>query len=144
MLLLGGFGVLALLLASVGTYGVISFAVIQRTPEIGIRIALGAGRRQILAMILSQGSRLVCVGIAVGLIGAFTATRLMTSFLYGIQPTDPVTFAAASLLLISVALAACYVRRGERRWWIHSLLCATSNLHKIRIDSTPRTGIWIR
>jgi predicted permease len=109
MLLLGGFGLVALLLASVGMYGVISFAVIQRTPEIGIRIALGAGRGQILAMILSQGSRLICVGIAVGLIGAFTATRLMTSFLYGIQPTDPATFTAASLLLISVALAACYV-----------------------------------
>ncbi|MGA2538466.1 MAG: ABC transporter permease [Terracidiphilus sp.] len=109
MLLLGAFGLVALLLASVGMYGVISFAVIQRTPEIGIRIALGAQRAQILAIVLSQGARLACIGIALGLFGAFTATRLMTALLYGIQPTDPVTFGVAALLLILVALAACYV-----------------------------------
>jgi predicted permease len=109
VLLLAAFGLLALLLAAIGMYGVISYSVMQRTPEIGIRIALGARRAQIFAMVLSQGSRLVCIGIAIGLIGAFATTRLMTSFLYGVQPTDPVTFAVASLLLIAVALLACYV-----------------------------------
>jgi putative ABC transport system permease protein len=109
MLLLGAFGLLALLLASVGMYGVISYAVIQRTPEIGIRITLGARRAQILAMILRQGGRLVCVGVALGLIASFISTRMMANFLYGIQPTDPATFSVASLLLIAVALLACYV-----------------------------------
>jgi ABC-type antimicrobial peptide transport system permease subunit len=109
MLLLGAFGVLALILAAIGMYGVISYSVMQRTPEIGIRMALGAQRAQIFAMVLRQGGRLVCVGIAIGLIGAFTTTRLMKSFLYGVQPTDPVTFAGASLLLVAVALLACYV-----------------------------------
>jgi len=109
MLLLGAFGLLALLLASVGMYGVISYAVIQRTPEIGIRITLGARRAQILAMILRQGGRLVCVGVALGLIASYISTRMMANFLYGIQPTDPATFSVASLLLIAVALLACYV-----------------------------------
>jgi len=100
---------LALILSAIGMYGVISYSVMQRTPEIGIRIALGARRAQILAMILGQGSRLACAGIAIGLIAALTTTRLMTRFLYGVQPTDPTTFAAVSLLLMAVALLACYV-----------------------------------
>jgi ABC-type antimicrobial peptide transport system permease subunit len=81
----------------------------QRTTEIGIRIALGASRRRIFAMVLGQGGRLVSIGIAIGLIAAFGVTRLMTSFLYQVRPTDPVTFASVSLLLIAVALLACYV-----------------------------------
>jgi predicted permease len=109
MLLLGGFGTLALILSAIGMYGVVSYSVMQRTPEIGVRIALGARGVQILVMVLGQGCRLACAGIAIGLIAAFTTTRLMTRFLYGIQPTDPTTFAAVSLLLMSVALLACYV-----------------------------------
>jgi ABC-type antimicrobial peptide transport system permease subunit len=109
MLLLSAFGILALILSAIGMYGVISYSVMQRTPEIGIRIALGARREQILVMVLGQGCRLACAGIAIGLIAALTTTRLMTRFLYGIQPTDPTTFAAVSLLLMPVALVACYM-----------------------------------
>jgi predicted permease len=109
MLLLGAFGVLALLLAAIGMYGAISYSVIQRTPEIGVRIALGARRAQIFVMVLNQGGRIACAGIAIGLIAASIATRLMTRILYGVQPTDPVTFVAVSLLLLAVALLACYV-----------------------------------
>jgi ABC-type antimicrobial peptide transport system permease subunit len=90
-------------------YGVISYSVMQRTPEIGIRIALGAGRGQIFILILKQGSRVMCSGIAIGLIAAFATTRLMTHFLYGVRPTDPITFAAVSVLQVVVALLACYV-----------------------------------
>jgi putative ABC transport system permease protein len=109
MLLLSAFGMLALILSAIGMYGVISYSVMQRTPEIGIRIALGARRTQILVMVLGQGCRLACAGIAIGLTAALTTTRLMTRFLYGVQPTDPTTFAAVSLLLVAVALLACYV-----------------------------------
>ena len=83
MLLLSAFGMLALVLSAIGMYGVISYSVMQRTPEIGIRIALGARREQILVIVLKQGCRLACAGIAVGLIAALTTTRLMTRFLYG-------------------------------------------------------------
>jgi predicted permease len=109
MLLLGAFGALALILAAIGMYGVISYSVMQRTAEIGVRIALGAHREQIFAMILLKGTRLVAAGIVIGLLVALLTTRLMTSFLYGVQPTDPVTFAAVSLLLMAVALLACYL-----------------------------------
>jgi predicted permease len=109
MLLLVAFGVLALILAAIGMYGVISYSVMQRTPEIGVRIALGARRSQIFIMVLQQGGSLACVGIVIGLIAAFMTTRLMTRFLYGVQPTDPVTLVAVSLLLIAVALLACSV-----------------------------------
>jgi putative ABC transport system permease protein len=90
-------------------YGVISYSVMQRTPEIGVRMALGAHRRQIFIMILTQASRLAAVGVSIGLIAALAATRLMTRFLYGVQPADPVTFAAVSLLLACVAFFACYI-----------------------------------
>jgi predicted permease len=109
MLVLSAFGVLAVILAAIGMYGVMSYSVMQRTAEIGIRIALGARRKQIVGMVLGQGSRLACAGIVIGLIAAFMATRLMARFLYGVQPTDPVTFATVSLLLMAVALLACYL-----------------------------------
>lgn len=109
MLLVGSFGLLALILASIGMYGVISYSVMQRTPEIGVRMALGAQRAQIFVMILRQASRLTVAGIAIGLIAALATTRLMTRFLYGVQPADPVTFAAVSLLLAAVTFFACYV-----------------------------------
>jgi putative ABC transport system permease protein len=109
MLLFGAFGGLSIILAFIGMYGVITYSVMQRTAEIGVRIALGAGRGQILLLILKQGSRVVCSGIAIGLIAAFATTRLMTRFLYGVRPTDPITFVAVTLLELGVALLACYL-----------------------------------
>jgi predicted permease len=116
MLVLGAFGTLALLLASVGMYGVISYSTMQRTGEIGIRMALGAQRRNVLAMVLSQGGRLAGFGIGIGLLAALAMARLMASFLYGVGPADPATFAAVALLLGAVALLACYLpaRRAMR------------------------------
>jgi predicted permease len=116
MLLLASFGLLALLLASIGMYGVISYSVMQRTQEIGIRIALGAERHNVLGMVLRQGARLALIGIGVGLVGAFAATRAIGGFLYGIEATDPLTFVAVSLLLIAIGLLACYLpaRRATR------------------------------
>ena len=116
MLLLGAFGGLALLLAMIGMYGVISYNVAQRTQEIGIRIALGAQRRNIFEMVLGHGLRLAVLGIAIGLAAAFAVTQVMTSFLYGVQATDPLTFTAVALLLVLVALFACYIpaRRAMR------------------------------
>jgi putative ABC transport system permease protein len=109
MLLLASFGALALLLASVGMYGVISYSVEQRTQEIGIRMALGAERSNVLRMVLGQGARLAATGIALGVLAAVGITRFMSSFLYGIRPTDPFTFGAVSLLLLTTALLACYL-----------------------------------
>jgi len=109
MLLLTAFGMLALLLASIGMYGVISYSVLQRTQEIGVRMALGAARRNVFAMVLGQGARLVSVGIGIGLVAAFAVTRTMAGFLYGVEPTDPLTFAGVAALLVVVALLACYL-----------------------------------
>jgi ABC-type antimicrobial peptide transport system permease subunit len=116
MLLLGTFAGLALVLASIGMYGVISYSVGQRTREIGIRMALGAERRNVFGMILGQGARLAGLGIAIGLITAVGVTHLMASFLFGVKPTDPLTFVGVSLLLLGVALLACYIpaRRATR------------------------------
>lgn len=116
MLLLASFGILALVLACVGMYGVISYSVMQRTSEIGVRMALGAQRGSVFKMIIGQGARLVGPGILIGLLAAFGLTRLMESFLYGVPATDPLTFAGVSLLLALVALLACYLpaRRATR------------------------------
>jgi putative ABC transport system permease protein len=110
------FAATALLLSSVGIYGVMSYVVAQRTRDIGIRMALGATRRQILRDVLTQGMRLTVVGLAVGLAGALMGTQLLTSLLYGIQSSDAVTFAVASSTLCAVALLASYVpaRRATR------------------------------
>jgi predicted permease len=109
MLLLAAFAALALLLASMGIYGVLSYAVAQRTQEIGIRMALGADRKGVLRMVLGDGMRLATAGIAIGLGVSFALTRLMAGLLFGVSASDPRTLGAVTLLLIAVALIACYV-----------------------------------
>jgi putative ABC transport system permease protein len=114
--LLGLFGGLAMLLAAVGIYGVMSYSVSQRTGEIGIRMALGANHGAILKMICTQGLLLIAVGLAGGLALALAVTRLMSNVLFGVSPTDPLTFFIIVVLLALVALLACYVpaRRATR------------------------------
>jgi len=116
MEIVGLFALTALLLAALGIYGVISYIVSERTHEIGIRLALGAQRHRILQMILSQGLGLAIAGAAIGLVGAVIVAHLMAGVLYGVRPTDPVTFVSVALLLIAVALLACYIpaRRAIR------------------------------
>jgi predicted permease len=109
MILLAVFAVLALVLAGVGIYGVISYVVGQRSHEIGLRMALGARREDILRLILSRGGKLAGVGVALGLAAALGLTRFLASLLYGVGATDPITFAAVAALITLVALAACYV-----------------------------------
>jgi putative ABC transport system permease protein len=114
--LLAIFGLLALVLAAVGIYGVLGYSVTQRTHEIGLRMALGAQRADVLKMVVGQGMALTLIGIAVGIGAAFLLTRFMESLLYGVTATDPVTFAAVALVLSAVALAACFIpaRRATR------------------------------
>jgi putative ABC transport system permease protein len=107
--LMGIFAVVALILAAVGLYGVMSYAVVQRTHEIGIRMALGASRRDVLTFILRQGMTLVLVGVVVGLVAASLLTYMISTLLYEVSPTDPATFIGVSLLLIVVAFFACYI-----------------------------------
>jgi putative ABC transport system permease protein len=109
LILVGVFSALALILASIGIYGVISYSVAQQTREIGIRMALGASQRQILRMVLGGGTKLAVIGIGIGTAGALGLTRLIRSFLYGVSPSDPLTFTAISLILAGVAILASYV-----------------------------------
>jgi len=103
------FAAAALLLSGLGIYGTISCVVSERTQEIGIRLALGAHRADILRMVLREGLRMAIAGTAVGLVGAVIVSRLMTGLLYGVRPTDPATFAGVAILLIGIALLACYI-----------------------------------
>jgi putative ABC transport system permease protein len=109
MQIVGVFGILALLMAAVGIYGVIAYSVTQRTREIGIRVALGASRSAILRWVLKQGLVLTMAGVVVGIVGALALTRLLRSLLFGVGPTDILTYGALAILLTIVALVACYV-----------------------------------
>jgi ABC-type antimicrobial peptide transport system permease subunit len=109
MRVVGLFGVLALFLAGIGIYGVMAYSVTQRTREIGIRLALGASRRSILSWLLRQGMRLTLIGVALGLVGALVLGRLLRGLLFGIAPTDVITYGGLTLLLAAVALLACYI-----------------------------------
>ena len=116
MSLLVAFGVLALTLAAIGTYGVLSYAVGQRTSEIGIRMALGAGSGNILKMVVGDGARLAGLGVAIGFVAAIIATRFMSTMLFGIHAFDPLSFAIAAVVLVAMALLAAYApaRRATR------------------------------
>jgi ABC-type antimicrobial peptide transport system permease subunit len=115
-ILLSAFGMLALLLAAVGIYGVMAHSVAQRTREIGLRMALGADARELLVLIIGEGARLTGIGLAIGVIAAFALTRFVSSLLYGIQPADVVSFGGAALVLAVSAILACYIpaRRAMR------------------------------
>jgi putative ABC transport system permease protein len=109
MLLLGLFAVMAVVLASIGIYGVMSYSVTQRAHEIGIRMALGAARKNVLGMVMGQGLVLVGVGVLIGLAGAFGLTRLIASQLFGVKPSDPATFVLVALTLVGVAALATFI-----------------------------------
>jgi putative ABC transport system permease protein len=123
--LLSLFGALALLLAACGIYGVLAYAVAQRQREIGVRMALGAQKRNVLSLVIGQGLRLALIGVALGLAAALALTRVIQSLLYDVRPTDPATFAAVSLILIAVALLACWLpaRRATQIHPMEALRC---------------------
>jgi putative ABC transport system permease protein len=114
--LLAIFGGMALFLASIGLYGVMSYSVSQSTRELGVRIALGAGVRDVLRLVMSRGLRLTIAGVVIGVAAALTLTRLMGNLLYKVSPRDPIAFGAALIILIAVALVACFLpaRRATR------------------------------
>jgi len=115
-LLLSLFSVVALAIATVGIYGVVSFSVARRTKEFGLRMVLGAQGSDVLGLVMKQGAGMVVIGLLAGLLVAFALTRLMASLLFGVAPTDATTFASVTALLAGVALAACYIpaRRATR------------------------------
>ena len=116
VILIGFFGVSALLLAIAGVFGVMAYSVSRRTREIGVRIALGAGSGDVLRMILGQGSRTILLGVALGIAASLALTRAVESLLFGVTATDPLTFGGVTLLLVGAALLACYIpaRRATR------------------------------
>ena len=115
-LLLAAFGVLALVLASAGIYGVLSYTVNQRRRETGVRLALGATARDVMALVIRDGMRLAVVGVGIGIVLAFATTRLLESILYEVSPLDPVTFGLMALFLTGVGFLACAIpaRRASR------------------------------
>jgi putative ABC transport system permease protein len=109
VILIGFFGITALLLATAGVFGVMAYSVSRRTREIGVRAALGAGSGDILRMILGQGMRTIFIGLAIGIAGSLVLTRTVESLLFGVTATDPLTFASVALLLMVIAIVACYI-----------------------------------
>jgi putative ABC transport system permease protein len=109
LILIAFFGIVALVLATAGVFGVMAYSVSRRTREIGVRVALGARSRDVLKMILSQGLRTIFIGLLIGLAGSLALTRTMASLLFEVTATDPLTFAAVIALLIAAALLACYI-----------------------------------
>jgi ABC-type antimicrobial peptide transport system permease subunit len=116
MLLLGVFAGASMLLAAIGIYGVLAYSVSQRISELGVRMAIGAGTRDILGMVLGQGARLTAIGLVVGLVGAVVFGQIASSELFGVSAADPLTYVVVSLFLCGVALLACYLpaRRAAR------------------------------
>ncbi len=102
------FGVIALALAAIGVYGVLSYAVSQRRQEIGVRMALGASRRNVFQLVVGDGTRLAVIGVVLGVVAAFGATRVISSLLYNVTATDPISFAGTAVFLVAVAVAASY------------------------------------
>jgi ABC-type antimicrobial peptide transport system permease subunit len=125
MLLLGLFASVALVLATIGIYGVMAYLVNQGTRELGIRMALGASPRNILNLVVRQGMTLAVAGVAIGLVAAFLLTRLIQNLLFGVNASDPITFAGISFLLAIITLLACYIpaRRAARIDPLISLRC---------------------
>lgn len=125
MLALALFAAVAVVLAAAGIYGVVSYSVTQRTHEIGVRVALGAGACEVLAMVLAQALRLAVTGLALGLAAAFALTRLLAALLFGVSPKDPLTFLLISLLLGAVAVAAAWLpaRRAADLDPLNALRC---------------------
>jgi putative ABC transport system permease protein len=109
VILIGFFGITALLLATAGVFGVMAYSVSRRTREFGVRVALGATSADVLRMVLGQGMRTILTGVAIGIVGSFALTRAVSSLLFGVTATDPVTFGGVTLLLVAVALLACYI-----------------------------------
>jgi putative ABC transport system permease protein len=122
--LLGAFAAVALLLAAIGIYGVMSYSFSQRTHEVGIRVALGAQRLHILRMALAEGMRIVVIGLASGLLGAAIMTRFFRSMLFDVGTADPITFLSVSAILAGVALSACYIPARRTTTWILLSPCA--------------------
>jgi putative ABC transport system permease protein len=123
--MLGGFAALAFILAIIGLYGLLSFTVTQRQREIGVRMALGAQRFDVLNLVVGQGMRLVLAGVVIGLLGSFALTRILASVLFQVEPTDPLTFATVVFSLCVVALLACYIpaRRATKIDPMEALRC---------------------
>jgi len=109
VVLIGFFGIVALLLATAGVFGVMAYSVSRRTREIGVRVALGAASGDVLRLILSQGLRTIFMGVAIGIAGSLALTRTVESLLFGVTATDPLTFGGVTLLLVGVALVACFI-----------------------------------
>jgi ABC-type antimicrobial peptide transport system permease subunit len=109
VILTGFFGITALLLAAAGVFGVMAYSVSRRTREFGVRVALGATSGDVLRMVLGQGMRTILIGVTIGIVGSFALTQTVKSLLFDVTATDPVTFAGVTLLLVGVALLACYI-----------------------------------